>query len=52
MKNKFSLPIIDEFLDEIVGSKYFTTIDLASRFHQMRMLPEDEVKTSFKTLQG
>jgi hypothetical protein len=37
VKNKFPLPIIDEFLDEIAGAQYFTTIDLASGFHQIRM---------------
>jgi hypothetical protein len=52
VKNKFPLPIIDEFLDEIAGSQYFTTIDLASAFHQIRMLPADEVKTTFKTHHG
>lgn len=30
LKNKFPMPIIDEFLDEIDGAKYFSTIDLAS----------------------
>jgi hypothetical protein len=28
--NKIPSPIIDEFLDEIAGPKYFSTIDLAS----------------------
>jgi hypothetical protein len=28
IKNKFPLPIIDEFLDEIAGAKYFSTIGL------------------------
>jgi hypothetical protein len=49
VKNKFPLPIIDEFLDEIAGEKYFTTIDLTLGFHQIRMIPEDEAKTTFKT---
>jgi hypothetical protein len=35
VKNKFPLPIIDELLDEISGAQYFTTIDLASGFHQI-----------------
>jgi hypothetical protein len=50
--NKFPLPIIDEFLDEIIGAKYFSTIDLASGFHQIRMIPEDEAKTAFKIHHG
>jgi hypothetical protein len=46
MKIKFSLPIIDEFLDENSGAQYFTTIDLASGFHEIRVIPEDEMKTA------
>jgi hypothetical protein len=52
IKNKFPLPIIDEFLDEIAGAQYFSTIDLASGFHQIRMVPTDEAKTAFKTHHG
>jgi hypothetical protein len=52
IKNKFLLPIIDEILDEIVGAQYFSTIDLASSFHQIRLVPEDEAKTAFKTHHG
>jgi hypothetical protein len=52
IKNKFPLPVIDEFLDEIAGAKFFSTIDLASGFHQIRMVPEDEAKTAFKTHHG
>lgn len=33
VKNKFPLPIIDQFFDEIAGVQYFSTIDLASGFH-------------------
>jgi hypothetical protein len=52
IKNKFSLPIIDELLDESARAKYFSTIDLGSGFHQIRMVPEDEAKTAFKTHHG
>jgi hypothetical protein len=38
IKNKFPLPIIDEFSDKIAGAKYFSTIDLVSGFHQIRMV--------------
>jgi hypothetical protein len=44
--------VIDEFLDEIAGAKLFSTIDLASRFHQIRMVPTDEAKTTFKIHHG
>jgi hypothetical protein len=37
VKNKIHMPVIDEFLDELVGSKYFSKLDMASGFHQIRM---------------
>jgi hypothetical protein len=37
IKNKFLMPIIDDFLDEIAGGKYFTKLDLNVGFHQIRM---------------
>jgi hypothetical protein len=49
IKNKFPMPIIDEFLDEISGAKFFTKLDLNSRFYQIRMTPQDEHNTAFKT---
>jgi hypothetical protein len=35
VKNKFPLSMIDEFLDEMAGDKYFTKLDLNSGFHQI-----------------
>jgi hypothetical protein len=52
IKNKFPMPIIDEFLDEIIGAKFFTKLDLNSVFHQIRMTEADERKTAFKTHHG
>jgi hypothetical protein len=48
IKNKFHMPIIDEFLDEIAGVAYFTKLDLSSGFHHIRMEPSDEFKQSLK----
>lgn len=52
IKNRFPMPIIEEILDELAGSKFFTKLDMRAGYHQVRMLPEDEHKTAFKTHQG
>jgi len=52
IKNHFPMPVIEEILDELSGSKYFTKLDLRAGYHQVRMQPQDEHKTAFKTHQG
>uniref|UniRef100_A0A452YJ10 Reverse transcriptase domain-containing protein n=1 Tax=Aegilops tauschii subsp. strangulata TaxID=200361 RepID=A0A452YJ10_AEGTS len=52
VKNRYPLPIIDELLDELAGSKFFISLDLRAGYHQIRMKPEDEHKTAFKTHNG
>lgn len=52
MKNRYPLPIIDELLDELAGSKLFTSLDWRAGYHQIRMRLEDEHKTAFKTHHG
>ena len=50
--NATPLPRIDDCLDQIVGSKIFTTIDLNSGFYQVRVNPEDQEKTAFNCRYG
>jgi hypothetical protein len=52
IKNRFPMPIIEEILDELFGTKFFTKLDMRAGYHQIRMRVEDEFKTAFKTHQG
>jgi hypothetical protein len=46
------MPVVDELLDELSGSQWFTKIDLRAGYHQIRLVPTEEHKTAFKTHMG
>ena len=48
----FPLPQIDDLLDQLDKAKYFSTLDLASGFWQVRVHPNSREKTAFITHQG
>ena len=48
----FPLPRIDDTLDLLSSAKYFTTLDLASGYWQVRMAAESQEKTAFATYSG
>ena len=49
--DSFPLPRIDDLLDLLGRSKYFSKLDLASGFWQIRMHPSAQEKTAFITPQ-
>jgi hypothetical protein len=52
IKNKYPLPWIDDFFDQLKGAKYFSKIDLRSGYHQLRIKEADIQKTTFVTRCG
>lgn len=51
-KDVYPLPRIDDILDRLGGSKYFSQLDLASGYWQVRMEPAHKEKTAFVTADG
>lgn len=50
--DKFPIPNISDVLDKLGKNMYFTTLDLASGFHQIKMHPDSISKTAFNTDKG
>lgn len=50
--DSFPLPNINHILDQLGRAVYFTSLDLASGFHQILMNPDDRHKTAFSTPNG
>jgi hypothetical protein len=52
IKNKYPLPRIDDFFDQLRGATIFSKIDLWSGYHQVKIKDQDIHKTSFRTRYG
>lgn len=52
VKNRYSLPRIDDLMDQLVKAFVFSKIDLRSSYHQIWVKCEDIPKTDFRTCYG
>ncbi|KAL8441914.1 hypothetical protein Emed_007451 [Eimeria media] len=46
------IPNITTIMEQLQGAKYFTTMDMESGFHQVRVAPDDQHKTGFRCYLG
>ena len=51
-KDRYPLPLIDETLARIGRAKLFTKLDIRQAFHRIRMHPDSEELTTFRTRFG
>ena len=52
VNDKYPLPNISDLLDQLGQCQYFSTLDLASGFHQIEVDPKDVQKTAFSVENG
>nr|GEW09783.1 hypothetical protein [Tanacetum cinerariifolium] len=52
VKNRYPLPRIEDFFDQLQGSSVYSKIDLRSGYHQLRVREQDVPKTTFRTRYG
>ena len=51
-KDSYPLPRMEDCFDSLTGSKFFSTMDLASGYWQIKMKDTDQAKTAFVTRSG
>lgn len=49
IKHKHPMPVVDELLDELARSTWFTKLDFRSDYHQICMAKGEEYQTTFRT---
>ncbi|GBG76633.1 hypothetical protein CBR_g22849 [Chara braunii] len=52
IRNASPLPRLDDLFERLGGAKFFSKLDLKSRYHQLKIRKEDCYKTAFKTRYG
>jgi hypothetical protein len=51
-KDRYPIPLVDELMDRLAGAKYFTKLDIHQGFHRIRISPESQDLTTFRTRYG
>jgi len=51
-KDRYPLPLIDETLSRLAKAKIYTKLDIRQAFHRIRMDPDSEELTTFRTRYG
>src|SRR5437763_16250651 len=52
IKNRYTLPLIQELQDRLRGAQWFTKLDIRDAYHMVRMKKGEEWKTAFRTRYG
>lgn len=52
IKNKYPLLRIDDLMDQLVGARVFSKIDLRLNYHQIRVKDDDILKMVFISIYG
>jgi hypothetical protein len=52
IKNRHPLPLIDKTINRLAGAKVYIKLDFRDAYHRIRIKPDDEWKTAFRTRYG
>ena len=52
IKNRYPVPRVDDLSDQLHGAKVFSSLNLMSGYHQIRIKDSDIPKTAFRTPMG
>ena len=51
-EDSYSLPVIEDFLDTLVGTVFFSTLDMANGYYQVELDKESQAITASITRYG